>query len=209
MAFLPRKRNRQANIKRLFLLIVPAVLLLFPLQGAFADLLEYDPEVDISLGTFSYFLGEDQNGPNIKTGPYLGGYLSMKSPIFSYFFSSENVYNIFEAGFSLNEIEEPSDKYYLLNFPFSVDFAYGISVSPKFSILPFVGAGFGAIVNTRYGAEGVPLYTFVKTGVEIRYLMWDKTHLRVKIDYGISFINEVETGFVPFLRVRFPIPFIP
>jgi len=209
MGFLPQKRSKRRLIRGLFFLIALAFLLLFPGGGAFSDILAYDPEVDISLGTFSYLMGEEQNAPSIKTGPYLGGYLSMKSPIFTYFFNSENVYNIFEAGFSVNEIEEQSSTYYLVNIPISVDFAYRIPVLPKFSILPFVGVGLGLSFNSGGGNTGPPIYTFIKTGVEIRYLMWKDTHLKVKVDYGIAFVNETETGFVPFLRVRFPIPFIP
>ncbi len=209
MGFLPRKRNKRTHRKGLFFLIALPVLLLFSGGGAFSDVLAYDPEIDISLGTFSYLMGGEQNAPNIKTGPYLGGYLSMKSPIFTYFFNSENVYNIFEAGFSVNEIEEQSAKFYLVNVPISVDFAYRIPVLPKFSILPFVGVGLGLSFNSGGGNDGPPLYTFIKTGVEIRYLLWDETHLRVKVDYGIAFVNEVESGIIPFLRVRFPIPFIP
>lgn len=185
------------------------VLLIFSSMPAFADILTYDPEIDMVLGTFSFFGGPEKNMPPIKTGPYLGGYLSMKSPIFTYFFNTENVYNFFEVGCSVNEIEEQYGSSYIVNVPISVDFAYKIPILPKFSILPFVGFGLGLNFGPRQEGEGLPLYPFIKTGIELRYLMWKGTHMRVKVDYGVAFVNEVETGVIPFLRVRFPIPFIP
>ena len=109
----------------------------------------------------------------------------------------------------MNEIEEEFESFYIINVPVSVDFAYKFELFPKFSILPFVGLGVGLNFSSRGPEEGFPLYPFIKTGVELRYLMWEDTHLRFKIDYGIAFVSEDETGFVPFLRVRFPIPFIP
>lgn len=209
MGSLPQKRSKGDRLHTLVLITILSVMLLYPCIRSFADILEYDPEVDISLGTFSFLGGDDQNAPDIQTGPYLGGYVSMKSPIFTYFFGSENVYNIFEAGLSVNEIRDQYGSIYMVTIPASVDFAYRITVLPKFSILPFVGLGLGFTVNTGQQEEGPTLYPFIKTGVEIRYLLWEGTHLRFKVDYGIAFVNQVETGFIPFLRVRFPIPFIP
>jgi hypothetical protein len=183
-------------------------MLLLP-SIAQSDILEYDPELDMALGIFDFFTGEGTNAPVIKPGPYFGAYLSMKSPIFTYFFNSENIYNIFELGCAVNEMKEEFGSFYMVNVPLSVDFAYNLDLFPKFAILPFVGFGVGLIFNPHEPAGGVPLYPFIKTGVEIRYLMWKGTHLRFKIDYGIAFVNEAEEGFVPFLKVRFPIPFIP
>jgi hypothetical protein len=203
MGFSQQKRNKSIPVLLLFFII-----LLFP-SLAHSDILEYDPELDIALGMFDYFTGEGANVPAIKPGPYLGAYLSMKSPIFAYFFDSENIYNIFELGCAVNEINEEFGSFYIVNIPLSVDFAYSLNLFPKFSILPFVGFGFGLNIFSGEHDAGIPLYPFIKTGVEIRYLMWKGTHLRFKIDYGIAFVNEAESGFVPFLRVRFPIPFIP
>ena len=205
MEFSPQKRSK----RRLAAIIGLSAVLFLPVIGAFGDILEYDPEVDISLGTFSYLMGNSDNAPDIMTGPYIGGYLSMKSPIFTYFFNSENVYNFFEVGCAVNEVRDQYGSFYIVNIPLSVDFAYRISVFPKFSILPFVGVGMGFSFGTGIDEGGPPVYPFVKTGIEIRYMMWKGTHLRMKVDYGLALVNEVETGFIPFLRVRFPIPFIP
>ena len=35
------------------------------------------------------------------------------------------------------------------------------------------------------------------------------TALKVKVSYGIMFVDEIESGFIQFLKVRFPVPFIP
>ena len=174
-----------------------------------ADIIAYDPELDIVLGTFSYLTGDEPDAPDFRTGPYIGGYLSMKSPIFVYFFDTENVYNIFEAGFAVNEIVESGKSYYMVNIPVSVDFAYRIPLFSRFSVLPFVGLGLGLSLGMAGGDDGPPIYPFFKTGVELRYLLWDGTHMRIKIDYGVALVNEVETGVIPFLRVRIPIPFLP
>jgi len=193
-------------------LIFVALSLLLPCVPpvSHADIIAYDPEIDVVLGTFSYLTGDEPNMPNFRTGPYFGGYLSMKSPIFVYFFDTENVYNIFEAGFAVNEIQEPDKSYYSVNIPVSVDFAYRIPLFDRFSILPFVGLGLGLSLGTAREEDGPPpLYPFFKTGVELRYLLWDGTHMRIKIDYGVALVNELETGVLPFLRVRIPIPFIP
>jgi hypothetical protein len=211
MASLPQKQNKKKYSCTGIGLILAAISLLLPCvpSVSHADIIAYDPELDIVLGTFSYLTGDGPNMPDFRTGPYFGGYLSMKSPIFVYFFDTENVYNIFEAGFAVNEIVEPDKSYYIINIPVSVDFAYCIPLFSKFSVLPFVGLGLGLSIGTAREGEGPPIYPFFKTGVELRYLLWDGTHMRIKIDYGVALVNEIETGAMPFLRVRIPIPFIP
>ncbi|UCB46851.1 MAG: hypothetical protein JSV25_05370 [Spirochaetota bacterium] len=200
--------SRQKQNKAIFVPLLFSLILLFP-SLACPDIFEYDPELDVALGMLGYFQGDGENVPSIKPGPYIGAYLSMKSPIFVYFFNSENVYNMFEAGVAVNEIKEQVGSSYIVNIPVSVDFAYSFEAFPKFSILPFVGFGVGLNLSSRGSGESFPLYPFVKTGFELRYLLWEDTHLRFKLDYGIAFISEVETGFIPFLKVRFPLPFLP
>ncbi|MBN2322607.1 MAG: hypothetical protein JXQ30_02635 [Spirochaetes bacterium] len=210
MASLPQKQNKKKNSCTVYGLTLAAILLLASVPSASsADIIAYDPELDIAFGTFSYLMDDEPHMPDFRTGLYLGGYLSMKSPIFVYFFEAENVYNIFEAGFAVNEIVEPDRSFYMVNIPVSVDFAYRIPLFSRFSVLPFVGLGLGLSIGTGREGEGPPIYPFFKTGVELRYLLWDGTHMRIKIDYGVALVNEVEAGVMPFLRVRIPIPFIP
>ena len=180
----------------------------FPSRSS-AEITSYDPELDIALGTFSYLIEDMPHMPDFRTGPYIGGYLSMKSPIFVTFFDTENVYNFFEAGFAINELVEENGSFYMVNIPFSVDFAYRVPLFDRFSILPFIGLGLGLSFGTHEGGSGPPIYLFFKTGLELRYLLWDGTHMRAKIDYGVALVDEIESGVMPFLRVRFPIPFIP
>jgi len=200
-------QQKQSRVIILIVVIFSTVLLLYP-QNLKGDIISYDPEVDISLGTFSYLTSSESNISYIKTGPYFGGYLSMKSPIFTYFFNSQNIYNIFELGFSVNELVSENQSFYIVSIPFSVDFAYKIQLFPKFSIYPLVGVGFSTTLGGNYENQ-VPIYPFIKTGIEIKFLIWKDTNLKIKVDYGIAFVDIIETGFLQFIKVRFPIPFIP
>ena len=47
------------------------------------------------------------------------------------------------------------------------------------------------------------------TGFELRRTILKYSALRLKFDYGILFDGRVESGYMPYMRLRMPLPFIP
>jgi len=165
------------------------VTLIAPVRSR-GDIIFYDPDVDISVGLFNYFINADDITPDIKPGIYVGAYLSLKSPFFSDFFNTERLYSIFEAGVALSDIENESASF--ITIPLHVDLAYRMRIRPKLHLLPFIGTGLHITYN------------------ELRWGAYKNTTIKlVKLNYGLIFDGRVQSGYVQYLQLRFPIPFIP
>ena len=101
--------------------------------------------------------------------------------------------------------------------PLHYNVAYKLDLFGDFSILPFIGTGFHFTVNdylnnSSYNQdfEDHPYLNMVlATGFEIRWAVLKYGALRLKMDYGLIFDRRVDSGYMQYLQIRFPIPFIP
>jgi hypothetical protein len=180
-----------------------------------ADIILYDPQVDISMSIYYPLFNEGDIAPNIRPGIYFGGYFSRRSRFFSDYFNSERVYTIFEAGVAVNPIENEDSLF--ITIPLHVNFAYRIGRGSKFSFLPFVGTGLNItyndyLSNPQYNEifrDRPYLGAVLALGFELRWPILKRSALRVKVDYGLVFDGRVTSGYTQFLRIRLPLPFIP
>ena len=190
--------------------------LFFPLTAnrAAADLILYDPEIDVSISLYKPLINKNDSAPDIDMGVYFGGYLSRKSRFFTDYFNAERIYTIFEGGVAINPIQNEDSNY--ITIPLQVAIAYRIG-SAKFSFLPFISVGLNFTFNRylndpaynesfRDGPNGV---FSMGTGFELRWTMVKYSALRLKFDYGILFDGRVESGYMSYMRLRMPLPFIP
>jgi hypothetical protein len=193
-----------------------AAVLFFPLtsNGAVADLILYDPEIDVSISLYKPLINEGDTAPDIGMGVYFGGYLSRKSRFFTDYFNAERIYTIIEGGIAINPIQDEDSNY--VTVPIHVDIAYRIG-SGKFSFLPFISVGLNFTFNSylndpaynesfRDGPNGA---FSVGTGFELRRTILTYSALRLKFDYGFLFDGRVESGYMHYMRLRMPLPFIP
>jgi hypothetical protein len=190
--------------------------LLFPLAAnrASADLILYDPEIDVSISLYKPLINEGDRAPDIEMGVYFGGYLSRKSRFFTDYFNAERIYTIFEGGVAINPIQNEDSNY--VTIPLQVDIAYRIG-SGKFSFLPFISMGLNFTFNKYLNdpaynesfSDGPNLTFSMGTGFELRRTILKYSALRLKFDYGILFDGRVESGYIPYMRLRMPLPFIP
>ena len=179
--------------------------------GAFTD---YDPEIDISVGVINYMYtpmdlaSPTANLPELSMGLYGGGYLGLKSPLFTFFFNADNMYTTYEAGVAYNQIGTSG---YFISVPLTVDLAYRISLfkKKKFALQPFVGTGFDVIISSENNNSFLQAHYLVNAGLEIKYFAWGDTPLKIKASYGVIFVDDLESGFMHFIKVRFPVPFLP
>jgi len=205
MVFIQQKLNKYPILTIIiFALIV--LLSLIPSE-AMGDIAQYDTDIDISVSTFNYMFKESDNITDIKTGLYFGLYLSFKSPIFINYFDLENIYNVIELGSSFNEINSTSN--YIVSFPLFFDFAYKIAFLKKLSFFPSFGLGFNTVINNDKEHDIMRIDTLVKSGIELKYLVWEETYLKLKLDYGIFFDNTLNSGMGYFLKIRIPFIFLP
>ena len=189
---------------------------LLPGGRAEADLVFYDPDLDISMGMLAYDIPGLEVLPEsmrvyTRPGPFVGGYFSLQNPLMVNHLHIHSLYNIFEAGMAVNRYERGSESGLLLSFPASVDFAYRIRMGERFSAFPFVSTGI-TLVKVYDSEDPLEVYPLVKAGLELRYRTAGGASLKLKLDYGIMFITDLEEipeGYMQFLRVRFPVPFIP
>jgi len=187
-------------------------------QAAFCSetIIDLDRDVDISIGTFNYFFNpsdralEEAQGrslPEIQTGLYFGAYMSTKSRLFTFFFNTKNVYSMYEAGVALNMIGDQDSL--ALSFPLTFDLAYRIPLSKRFALFPFAGTGVN-FVRTEEGDEyNWQLYYLLEVGSELKYFLWRDTYLKLRITYALMFVDNLESGYMHVIKVRFPVPFIP
>jgi len=205
--------NNRFIIERLFLLLflILAHFLFISQTKLFGGIINYKPEVDISSGSYSFFFSQNEklNGqpaPTLDTGVYAGGYLNLQSPLFSFFFDTEKIHSIYEAGFALNRINGSSA--FALSIPVSANLGYMINFTPRFGLIPFLGTGF-AFIHLGDEYSFFPVHYFLCTGLEIKYRLWERTFLKLKADVGVIFASEISTGYAYFFKLRFPFPFIP
>jgi len=213
MAFTRQKQNKKYICCTLFLI---AAVLIFPLtvNRATADLILYDPEIDVSMSLYKPMTNADDTAPDIAMGIYFGGYLSRKSRFFTDYFNADRIYTIFEGGIAINPIQNEDSNY--ITIPLQVDIAYRIG-SGRFSFLPFVSMGLNFTFNSylsnpaynEFFKDGPHAAFSVGTGFELRWTILTYSALRLKFDYGILFDGRVESGYMPYMRLRMPLPFIP
>jgi hypothetical protein len=144
-------------------------------------------------------------------GPFVCGYFSLQNPLMVNYLNINNLYNIVEAGMAVNPFDRGPEEGLLLTFPATVDFAYRVRLGERFSLLPFVGTGVN-LLKVFDSEDPLKVYPVVKTGLELRYRTARGASLKLKLDYGIVFVDdaeEVPEGYMHFFRVRFPAPFIP
>ena len=210
MAFIRQKQNRILKLSILFL--VGAVL--FSPCRTRADLILYDPEIDVSMSLYKPLINEGDTAPDISMGIYFGGYMSRKSRFFTDYFNAERIYTIFETGMAINPIRNESSNY--VTVPMQVDLAYRIG-SGKFSFLPFLSFGLNFTFNDYLSdpaynesfKDGPNAAFSAGAGFELRWAVMKRSRLRLKFDYGILFDGRVESGYMTYMRLRMPIPFIP
>jgi len=207
MGYLPQKRNR-------LLLLFFGALLLFGMgvlakpSTVQANIVLYDPDIDISMGMLYYISAGDDDMPKILPGPYIGGYFSLKSPVFTNYFDIECIYNIVEVGICVNEMGDERDL--LLTIPLHIDFAYKIRISEKFSFSPFLGTGFSITYFRGESEDGsFNLHPVIKIGLELKYKILQHSSLKMKLDYGLIIDDRAEREYIRFLKLKFPVPFIP
>jgi len=176
-----------------------------------AGMVDYKPQVDISFGTFNYlFIKSDlKNLSEFKKpeqGVYLGGYISMISPMIKFFFDSSKCISIYELGIATNLIENSSS--ILITVPFSAAVGYPLKITKKLKIIPFSGIGFSL---TYLDFENVlsPLHFYLLTGLEVRRKILKNSYFRIKCDVGILYSGRLDSSTFYFIRTRFPIPFLP
>jgi hypothetical protein len=203
-----RFRPRRAAAALAVPLLAAALFVALPAgRAAYGALSDYEPDIDVSAGTFNYFFNEGDGAPDIATGVFFSGYLSMKSPFFTFFFNTKNFYSTYEAGVAYNRVR--SDEYYVLSIPATVDLSYRIPLSRRLSVYPFVGTGLDAVDNRYNGTDNWNFYLLFDGGLEFKYGLWRDTYLKLKVTYGVVFVDTLTSGYAYFLRVRFPVPFIP
>ena len=213
MAFTRQKQNKTLSCCALFLI---GTALFFPLAAnrAAADLILYDPAIDVSMSLYKPLINESDRAPDIGMGVYFGGYLSRKSRFFTDYFNAERIYTIFEGGVAINPIQNEDSNY--ITIPLQVAIACRIG-SAKFSFLPFISVGLNFTFN-RYLNDPAYNESFrdgpngafsMGTGFELRRTILKYSALRLKFDYGILFDGRVESGYMPYMRLRMPLPFIP
>ena len=213
MEFLRHNKSKQL-VYYIILLIAATMSLPCSASRASSNIILYDPEIDVSMSLYQPMINSGDTAPNIGMGVYFGGYLSRKSRFFTDYFNAERIYTIFEAGFAVNPIQD-EDSYYV-TIPFHVDFAYRIGQG-RFSFLPFVGLGMNVTFNDYLSdpsynesfKDGPNGAFSVGTGFELRWKILTYSALRLKFDYGILFDGRVESGYMYYMRLRIPIPFIP
>jgi hypothetical protein len=213
MAFTQRKRSKYLIIP--ILITVLTFLFLCEAKPAVINS-ERDTDIDIAMGTLGYFFNpadisyeesQGHNLPDIKMGIYFGGYMSSKSRLFTFFFNTKNVYSIYEAGVALNSIEE--EDYFMLSIPFSFDLAYRIPLGTRLSFYPFAGTGLDFVRIKEGNNTQWQFYYLIETGIELKYSVWKNTYLKLRVSYGLMFIDQLESGYMHLLKVRFPVPFLP
>lgn len=195
-------------------LITAALFFQLAANWATADLVLYDPEIDVSMSLYKPMINSDDTAPDIAMGVYFGGYLSRKSRFFTDYFNAERIYTIFEGGIAINPIREEDSNY--VTIPLQVDIAYRIG-SGRLSFLPFISLGLNFTFNSYLSdpaynesfKDGPHAAFSVGTGFELRWTILTYSALRLKFDYGILFDGRVESGYMPYVRLRLPLPFIP
>jgi hypothetical protein len=179
------------------------------------DLTLYDPDVDVSMSLYYPMIDEGAPAPDIGAGIYFGGYFSRQSRFFTDYFNSRRIYTMLEAGLAINPIENEDVPF--ITIPFRADFGYRIGIGKSIALIPFIGVGFQITYNDylsdpSYNAIFEDRAFFgglVETGLEFRWEFMARSTLRLRLNYGIVFDGRVESGYIPYLLIRFPVPFIP
>ena len=214
MAYTRQKQNNTYLRCKLLLITAALFAALCAAGSAAADLVLYDPEIDVSVSLYRPMINGEDSAPDIGLGVYFGGYLSRKSRFFTDYFNAERIYTIFEGGVAINPIRNEESSY--VTVPLHANFAYRIGQG-RFSFLPFISFGLNFTFNSylsdpAYNEEfkDGPHGAFsVGTGFELRWNILTYSALRVKFDYGILFDGRVESGYMYYMRLRLPFPFIP
>ncbi|MCK5095192.1 MAG: hypothetical protein KAR18_10720, partial [Spirochaetes bacterium] len=91
MVSIQQKQSKCLYLITLILIIAAFILLHHGSAGG--AIFDYSPDIDISMGMYDYFYtsndlkAHDGDLAEIKPGIYFGGYLGLKSPLFTFFFN--------------------------------------------------------------------------------------------------------------------------
>jgi hypothetical protein len=217
MACTPRNRNKPCRAPSgrapgraavlIFIFLASAGLPFIRTLPASAALSDYEPDIDIAAGTYNYFFNPGDGAPDVRTGIFFSGYMNMKSPLFTFFFNTKKIYTTYEAGLAYNMAG--SEGYYIISIPLTFELSYRIPISRRLAIFPLAGAGFDLVDTRSDGRDSWNLYYLFDGGLEIKYNVWRDTYLKLKISYGVVFVETVPSGYVHVLKIRFPVPFVP
>lgn len=195
---------RQKRSKKL-LLILPLILLPF---RAIGGLTYYSPDIDVSLAVYGY-LDKNEPFPVVYPGPYLGAYLSMLSPFLSNYFNTRSIYTVVETGLAVNEVERDyRENDLLFSIPLYYNLSYRVTITKRLSMAPSAGTGMNIMYNSGF-ERPLHINLVLQTGLEFRYLIWENTCLKLRFDYGVILENRVQKGYIPYIKIKMPFPFIP
>ncbi len=187
---------------RVFYFII-LVSLIIPFS-AMASIGKYNPNIDIDSGLFILFT-KDENRTEPIPGGYLGGHLIMESPVLKNNFDIKRIYTIYNFG--ILTLKGPGTTYVLL-INGLIELGYNFNLFKNFYILPFAGWGLSIIPIDYYFIHRNAFLT-LNIGLLFRYKIWKDCYLKLKIEGGMLYGSEFENGYTNYIRVIFPIPFIP
>ena len=199
MGFILQRQNN------LLLIISLVIILAVPLLLE-ASIYEYNPDIDVSFG--NYYLIIHDNGNFIVNGSYMGVLYLMESPLLKNLFSTNRFYSIYNFGITFFN-DENNNNNTIIFLPFSINIGYKLQFLKKFELFPFAGWGLG-IIPADYSQIKKSALLSINIGFLIRYRLWNTTYLKLRLEYGTIFGNQFpDKGYANYLRIVYPIPFIP
>ncbi|MFW6137643.1 MAG: hypothetical protein ACOC7U_00585 [Spirochaetota bacterium] len=166
---------------------------------------EYNKERDFRLGVSNLFI-ENDSLPYKNTGIYIGYYASKKSPFFTDFFNTRRLYHIVEGGVVLHKAETGNS--FMLAVPATLELGFRINLSRKLHLYPVAGGGASIFYLTDLSPQ-FKLFPIITIGLELKYLIWDNTTVKTKVDFGLIFDNTTSSGIIRYIKINLPLPFIP
>jgi len=201
MEFILRQQNKYILwifISILLLLIITPIL-------SNASIYDYNPDIDISLGGY-YLIFHDNNNFTIS-GAYIGILYLMQSPLLKNLFSTNNFYSIYNLGTVF--LGDRGNNRTILLIPLSIDISYKIHIFKNFNLFPFAGWGI-SIIPINYPEINKNAFLSFNVGLLTRYRLWNSAYLKLQIEFGTIFGRDLgEKGYVNYIRVVCPVPFIP
>ena len=198
MVFISPRQNRLLTILVFLFLIslIPPILE--------ASIHDYNPDIDIALGDCFLIIHENENFT--VSGLYIGALYLMESPLIKNLFSTTRFYGIYNFGTVFINGENNRT---ILFLPIFIDIGYKFQLFKRFEILPFAGWGLGVIPND-YPEINRSIMLSVNAGILIRFRLWSTAYLKLIVEYGTIFGNQFpDRGYANYMRIVYPIPFIP
>ena len=203
MGFMLQKPSRKIIKIVLLLTVVIIVTPVIPitLQASIGD---YNPGVDIDFGNLFLMMRENDSIMPIP-GFYYGGHLIMESPILKNNFDTKNIYTIYNLG--LSGVKGPGSTYVVL-LSGMIEMGYNLKVFKKFNMMFFGGWGFN-FIPVNYSFIKRSLFLTLNGGIFLRYKLWRDCYLKLKLEAGMLYGSQLDNGYMTYVRIIWPIPFIP